>query len=100
MRSFDSFSAGARWHILASGVSCRTLKQNDINLGMVEKDVLSLLRVLDICYSRVGFARYLGLNTLFDVGLVSAILQSEGQIKKVGCVTIELSAGGEEMREG
>ena len=29
----------------------RTLKPNEINYGMVEKEVLALLRVLDLCYT-------------------------------------------------
>ena len=31
--------------------SIRTLKPNEVNYGMVEKEVLSLLRMLDICYT-------------------------------------------------
>ena len=29
----------------------RTLKSNEINYGMVEKEVLALLRILDVCYT-------------------------------------------------
>ena len=29
----------------------RTLKPNEINYGMVEKEVLALLQILDVCYT-------------------------------------------------
>ena len=31
--------------------SSRTIKPNEVNYGMVEKEVLDLLRMLDICYT-------------------------------------------------
>ena len=31
--------------------SSRTLKSNEVNYGMVEKEVLALLRILDVCYT-------------------------------------------------
>ncbi|POM59970.1 reverse transcriptase [Phytophthora palmivora] len=33
--------------------TCRTLKPNEINYGMVDKVVLALLRILDICYTQL-----------------------------------------------
>ena len=32
----------------------RTLKPNELNYGTVEKEVLSLLRVLDVCYTTLA----------------------------------------------
>ena len=29
----------------------RTLKENEVNYGMVEKEVLALLQILDVCYT-------------------------------------------------
>ena len=39
---------GAYWSVTFTN---RTLKPNDINYGMVEKEVLALLRILDIGYT-------------------------------------------------
>ena len=32
-------------------LTIRTLKPNEINYGMVEKEVLALLQILDVCYT-------------------------------------------------
>ena len=42
LKRYDGFY----WPVTFAG---RTLKSNEINYGMVEKDVLDLLRILDIC---------------------------------------------------
>ena len=39
---------GIYWLVMFSS---RTLKANEINYGVVEKEVLALLRILDVCYT-------------------------------------------------
>ena len=78
----------------------RSLKPNAINYVIIDEEVLDLLRILAICYSMLASRESKFFTRVFDVSLVSAIVWAEWQVRKVDCVTVELDAGGEEMREG
>ena len=42
----------------------RTLKTNELNYGTVEKEVLALLRVLDVCYTTLASREITGLTDI------------------------------------
>ena len=46
----------------------RTLKPNEVNYGVVDKEVLALLRILDF----IGYSFNQGVNSAFHVGMASA----------------------------
>ncbi|POM62666.1 reverse transcriptase [Phytophthora palmivora] len=48
----------------------RTLKPNEINYGMVDKEVLALLRILDVCYTQ------LVARSIIELGQWAALLSS------------------------
>ena len=55
--------------------SSRTLKSNEVNYGMVEKEVLALLRMLDICYT-ILVSREITVLTRYST--LAWLLQSSG----------------------
>ena len=52
---------GVYWPVTFSS---RTLKPNEVNYGMVEKEVLALLRMLDVGYTMLAHARSLFLRDI------------------------------------
>ena len=42
---------GVNWPVMFPS---RTLKPNEVNYGAIEKEVLALLRILNICYTLLG----------------------------------------------
>ena len=51
MGCLDSFVTKLRWCTLARDVYKPHDKSNEIEYGIVEKEVLALIRILDICYT-------------------------------------------------
>ena len=59
----------------------RTLKTNEINYGMVEKEVLALLRMLDVCYT-ILVARNIKVLTRYST--LAWLVQSSGLNGRLG----------------
>uniref|UniRef100_A0AAV1USA0 Reverse transcriptase/retrotransposon-derived protein RNase H-like domain-containing protein n=1 Tax=Peronospora matthiolae TaxID=2874970 RepID=A0AAV1USA0_9STRA len=60
----------------------RTLKPNELNYGTVEKEVLALLRVLDVCYTTLASRGDHCTDPTFYVSLVDAV--SRAQRERLG----------------
>ena len=69
---------GVYWPVTFSS---RTLKSNEVNYGMVEKEVLSLLRMLDICYTMLVSRE---ITELTRYSTLAWLLQSSGLNGRLG----------------
>ena len=69
---------GVYWPI---AFSSRTLKPNEVNYGMVEKEVLALLRILDVCYTML-VSREITVLTRYST--LAWLLQSSGLNGRLG----------------
>ena len=69
---------GVYWPVTFSS---RTLKPNEVNYGMVEKEVLALLRMLDICYTML-VSREITVLTRYST--LAWLLQSSGLNGRLG----------------
>ncbi|OWZ05762.1 reverse transcriptase [Phytophthora megakarya] len=49
----NAIDAGTRRCVPPVTSTSRTLKANELNYGVVDKEVLALLRILDVCYSQL-----------------------------------------------
>ena len=58
-----------------------TLKPNKLNYGKVEKEVLALLRVLDVCYNTLASREIIVLNRH---STLAWLMQSRGLIGRLG----------------
>ena len=59
----------------------RTLKPNEVNYGMMEKEVLALLRMLDICYTILVSRE---ITVLTRCSTLAWLLQSSGLNGRLG----------------
>ncbi|POM79801.1 Reverse transcriptase, partial [Phytophthora palmivora] len=95
MQEYD----GVYWPVTFTS---RTLKSNEINYGMVDKEVLALLRILDICYTQLVTRP---IKVLSRYSTLAWLLNSSGFDGRLGkwaallsCWTLEITkcARGEE----
>ncbi|POM67654.1 Reverse transcriptase, partial [Phytophthora palmivora] len=95
MQEYD----GVFWSVTFTS---RTLKSNEINYGMVDKEVLALLRILDICYTQLVTRP---IKVLSRYSTLAWLLNSSGFDGRLGkwaallsCWTLEITkcARGEE----
>jgi hypothetical protein len=75
---------GVYWSVMFTS---RTLKPNEINYGIVDKEVLALLRILDVC-------------SAFDTGVVVAVFGLQRTTWSMGSALVQLNTGDQEVREG
>ncbi|GMF49753.1 unnamed protein product [Phytophthora fragariaefolia] len=73
----------------------RTLKLNEINYGIVDKEVLVLLRVLDVCCTQLVTRSIKVLTPSMD----SEFLRAARTFGKVGCIALKLDAGNRKVYE-
>ena len=69
-----------------------------MNHGIIDKEVLALLRILDVCYT-ILFPRDQGVYLILDVGMAVAIFRSQWLTEEMGCATFHLDAGDQQMRK-
>ena len=69
---------GVYWPVTFSS---RTLKPNEVNYGMIEKEVLALVRMLDICYTML-VSREITVLTRYST--LAWLLQSSGLNGRLG----------------
>ncbi|POM68730.1 LOW QUALITY PROTEIN: Reverse transcriptase [Phytophthora palmivora] len=73
----------------------RTLKPNEINYGMVDKEVLALLRILDICYTQLVTR---SIKVLTRYSTLAWLLHSSGlQGRTMCCTSIKLDPRDRQM---
>ncbi|KAE8887672.1 hypothetical protein PF002_g27891 [Phytophthora fragariae] len=73
----------------------RILKTNELNYGIVEKEVLALLRILDVCHTMLVSGQIKVLSRL-----AVAIFGSSGSLGYMGGAPVSMDAGDHEMQEG
>ena len=69
---------GVHWPVTFSS---RTLKPNEFNYGMVEEEVLALLRMIDICYTMLVFRE---ITVITRYSTLAWLLQSSGLNGRLG----------------
>uniref|UniRef100_A0AAV1UR94 Reverse transcriptase n=1 Tax=Peronospora matthiolae TaxID=2874970 RepID=A0AAV1UR94_9STRA len=74
----------------------RTLKPNELNYGMVEKEVLALLRVLDVCYTTLASRE---ITVLTRHSTLAWLMQSRGLNGRLGRWAALLSNWTMEVKE-
>ncbi|POM72680.1 LOW QUALITY PROTEIN: Reverse transcriptase [Phytophthora palmivora] len=75
----------------------RTLKPSEINYGMVDKEVLALLRILDVCYTQLVTRP---IKVLSRHSTLAWLLNSTGFDGRLGNVAVKLDARSHKMHEG
>ena len=77
---------GVYWPVTFSS---RTSKPNEVNYGMVEKEVSALLRMMDVCYAML-VSRKISVFTRYQRwhGYYNLLVSTRGWV--MGCTTFEL----------
>ena len=78
----------------------RTLKPNEINYGMVEKKVLTLLRIVGICYSMLVSQEDKGFTRCSTLAWLVQSSDLNNMLGRWAALLSNWTAGDEEMREG
>lgn len=89
---------GSQCSLVSKTFTSRTLKANELNYSTVEKEVLALLRILEVFITML-VTRPLSLDPTFDVGMAGKIFGVASTPRKLGHPLLPVDVGDSEVQE-